>query len=71
MLGGLCAISAGLRDQIAANVPRRFTGSFDDLVGAGENPRRDRQAQRMRGLLIHKQIELRRLLDRQISRLRL
>ncbi len=41
--------------------------SFDDLVGAGEDRRRDRQAERRGSLEIDDQLEGGRLLDWQIS----
>src|SRR6266446_9957590 len=44
-------------------------GSFDDLVGAGEDRWRHGEAERLGGLEIDDQLESRRLLDRQISRL--
>src|SRR5215469_11729849 len=43
--------------------------SFDNLVGAGEDRRRDRQAESPGGLEVHNQLELGRLLDRQVGRL--
>ena len=43
--------------------------SLDDLVGTGEDRRRDRQAKRLGGLEVCDQLEGRRLLNRQIGRL--
>src|SRR6516225_3106683 len=43
--------------------------SFDDLVGAGEDRRRDRQAEFLGGLEVDHQLERRRLLDWKIGRL--
>src|SRR5215469_8468116 len=43
--------------------------SLDDLVGAGEDRRRDRQAERLRGLQIDNQFEPSRLLHGQVRRL--
>lgn len=43
---------------------------FNDLVGAGQQRRRDGQAQRLRRLQIDDQLELGRLLDRQVGGLR-
>jgi hypothetical protein len=43
---------------------------FDHLVGAGEQRRRHREAQRPRRNQVHNQIEFRRLLDRDVARLR-
>jgi len=43
--------------------------SFDHFIGAGEDRWRDRQPERLGGLQIDDQLELRRLLDRQIGRL--
>src|SRR5258706_1082270 len=42
-------------------------GSFDDLVGAGEDRWWDRQAERLRGLEIDDQLEPGRLLDRKVG----
>jgi hypothetical protein len=42
--------------------------SFDDLVGSGENSRRDRQAELLGGLKIDHQLEPRRSLYRQVGR---
>src|SRR5262245_9448574 len=44
--------------------------SLDDLVGAGQDGRRDGQSQGPRGLEIDCELELRRLLDRQVGRAR-
>src|SRR4051812_24893925 len=43
-------------------------GSFDDLVGAGEERLRHGEAERLRGLEVDYQLEFGRLLDRQIGR---
>jgi hypothetical protein len=48
--------------------PRVTLRSLDDLVGAGEDRRWDRQPERFRGLQIDHQLELRRLLDRKLCR---
>ena len=45
------------------------TRLFDDLVGAGEDRWRDRQAERLRGFQVDDQLELNRLLHRQVGRL--
>src|SRR5260370_17367772 len=45
-------------------------GSFDDLVGAGEDRWRHTEAERLGGLEIDHQLEFSRLLDRQVSGLR-
>src|SRR5262249_58100083 len=44
--------------------------SFDHLVGAGEQSRWHVEAERLRGLEIYDKLELGRLLDRQVPRLR-
>jgi hypothetical protein len=41
--------------------------SFDDLVGAGEDQRRDRETQRSRRFHVDHQFEPARLLDREVS----
>src|SRR5262245_6552815 len=43
-------------------------GSLDDFVGPGQDRWRDGQPQRPRGLEVDDQLELRRLLDRQVRR---
>jgi hypothetical protein len=42
--------------------------SFDHLVRPQQQQRRDREAERLRGLEVHDQIELDRLLDRKIRK---
>src|SRR4030095_716482 len=54
----------------AAHRGRCVGPSFDHLVRPLEQRRRDRQAERLRGLEVDYQLELRRLLNRQIRRLR-
>ena len=78
---GLCGISSMSftltkgRCVICALLPNKqapeFTGPalFDHLIGAGEDRRRHGKAKRLGGLEIHNQLEFRRLLHRQISRL--
>src|ERR1700730_17418672 len=44
--------------------------SFDDIVGEGEERRRDCEAERLRGLEVNDQLEFRRLLDREVGRFR-
>ena len=41
---------------------------LDHLAGAGQQNRRNRQAERLRDLEVDNQLELRRLLDREIGR---
>jgi hypothetical protein len=45
--------------------------SLDDLVGAGEDGKRNRQAEGFCGLQIDYQLELRRLLDGKVGRFRI
>src|SRR5207247_7146736 len=40
--------------------------SFEDLIGAEQQRRRDRQSKRFRGLRVQDELELRRLLDGQL-----
>src|SRR6516225_5237820 len=58
-------LAAHHRNQSGMN----FSRSFDDLVGEVEDRRRDRHAERLRGLKVDHQLEFCRLLDRQIGRL--
>jgi hypothetical protein len=44
--------------------------SFDDLIRAQQHRLRDREAERLRGLEVDHQLELRRLLDRKVGGLR-
>src|SRR5262249_12441109 len=67
------ALAAVSEQRGTAQLPRRRTtqsvrdGSFDDLVGVGEDRWRDRQPERLGGLEIDHQFECGRLLDRQIG----
>jgi hypothetical protein len=48
---------------------KRADSPFDDLIGAEQQRRRDGEAERLRGLQVDDQLELRRLLDGKIGRL--
>ena len=49
--------------------PAAVTPLFDDLVGAGEDRRWDRQTERVSGFAVDDQLEICRLHDGQIGRL--
>src|SRR4051794_39920768 len=49
---------------------RARSSSFDDFVGRGEEGRRDREIERLRGLEVDRQLELGRRLHRQVGGLR-
>jgi hypothetical protein len=55
--------------SMSSSPPERRCGSFDYLIGTGENRRRDRQPERLGGIEIDHQLEGGRLLHRQIGRL--
>src|SRR6266446_5328470 len=63
--GAVLRFSLGTRE---ISVWRRC-GLFDDLVGAGEDRRRDGEAERLGGLEMDDQLEFGGLLHRQIGRL--
>ena len=48
---------------------RRAHGSFDHLVGSGEEGRRDRESERPRGVEIDEKLDFSCLLDRKVRRL--
>src|ERR1700687_4838976 len=52
------------------HAPQQTTALFDHLVGAGEQCRWHNDAKRLCGLQIDHQLELGRLFDRQVGRLR-
>src|SRR5258707_111956 len=54
------------RPKAGMTAPRKAL--FDDLIRALQERRRDRQAERLGGLEVDHEVELRRLLDRQIAR---
>src|SRR6266851_10531837 len=61
---------ATIPQAVATAMPgaRALPYSLDDLIGPQEERLRDRQAERLRGLEVDDQLELRRLLDRNIGR---
>ena len=50
-------------------IPLCPAGSFDHLVGAGKQRRRDVEAERLGGVEVDEQLDFRGLLDRQVRRL--
>src|SRR5690349_14134635 len=66
----MCEAATGVVD-INSPMWRTFAvSSFDDSIGSQQQRRRDRQAERLCGLQIDDQLELRGLLDGKIARLR-
>src|SRR5215813_15315028 len=59
-----------IRERLSQIDPKRsFACSFDDFVGAGEHREWQNETQRLGGVEIDDQLELRRLPDRDIGRL--
>src|SRR5437763_16636893 len=59
-----------LRARKRQYAPQQSLCLFDHLVGAGEQRRRHGEAERLRGFQIDSKLELRRLLNRKIGRVR-
>src|SRR5438876_7563190 len=66
---GALAMSVLCRQE-ETHAPQQTTALFDHLVGAGEQCRWHNDAKRLCGLQIDHQLELGRLFDRQVGRLR-
>src|SRR5262245_66342910 len=68
-MGAFCTESVKPRSSLALWIHPSFAFSFNHLVGEREQPVRNLEAERLGGLEVDHQLELGRLLDRQIARL--
>jgi hypothetical protein len=64
----LC-LEAGSESSSCSGAESRLAISFDHLIGAGEQRRRDDEAKRLGSLKVDDQLELGRLHDGQVDRL--